>query len=165
MSYTRECNGKKISINPIDGYLDNNTPRCWNGECDLIYSFSREEAEGVLKGEVSLQEIIVYGRGERQERVVLAWVGANGEFVLADEPFGKERLKKYLHGWYFSGHRMCPGGEGSLMLQEALDTFCPGWWDKIEDVLGPSSWRVNIYTEDGKIIAHSSMIDIVLGEC
>ena len=163
MSYTRECNGKKISINPIDGYLDNNTPRCWKWTTDTFEKYSQEEAKKAL-GEVKLEEIVVYRR-ERPDTVVLAWVGAHGEFVLADKTFGKDRLKKYLHGWYFSGHRMCPGGEGSLMLQEALDAFCPGWWDKIEDVLGPSSWRVNVYTEDGKIIAHSSTIDIVLGEC
>ncbi len=165
MSYTRECNGQKIIINSVDGYLSNGTPRCWKWTTDTFKKYSLEEAKKAL-GEVKLEEIVVFSnRRERPDTVVLGWLNNNGDFVIADEPFGKDRLKKYLHGWYFSGHRMRPGADSSPMMREALDAFCPGWWDKIEDVLGPSSWRVNVHTEDGKIIAHSSTVDIVLGEC
>lgn len=149
---------------------------CEGSRSYLSKKYSKEEAEKVLSGDIHLKEVVVLhsyydritGRSEEKaEKTILAWLGEKGKFVVADVSHSKEQLKNHLHrGWYFSGHRYGNGPQASLMVEEALDAFCPGWYKTIDDVAGPSSWRIDISVkDDGTIIANSHIGgDIVLGK-
>lgn len=171
---TNSKNSNNIVVNHLD--YDKDYKLCCNGFTSYLdIKYSREEAETVLTGEVHLEEVVVLmphyddftGRSElKAKKTILAWLGEKGKFVVADVSHSKEQLKNHLRGWYFSGHRYGNGPQSSLMTEEALNAFCPGWYGKVEKIAGPSSWRIDVSVkDDGTIVGHSHIGgDIVLGK-
>lgn len=168
---TSNKSNKEVFVN----YLSYNRAYelCCNGfESSLWDKYSREEAETVLSGDIRLKEIVVmeprteFGRRVwRAEKTILAWLGEGGKFVVANVSHSKEQLKQHLNGcWYFTGHRGGNGPQSSLMASEALSAFCPGWYSKVEEIAGPSSWRIDVaIKDDGTIAAYNMGNEIVLG--
>lgn len=165
-------NNSNVTVNSLYG-KHGNMRSCNGFDCSLHEKYSKEEAASVLSGDIHLEEIVVIRprtelgfRIWKAEETILAWLGDHGKFVVADASYSKDQLKSHLNGgWYFSGHRGGNGPQSSLMMEEALNTFCPGWYSKVENFAGPSSWRIDVSVkDDGTIIASNMGNDIVLGK-